>query len=259
MNKINDKPEKSEEDSLGDENSNKLNQNQNDKLYKDLLDKIKNTPIVANRLDYYPHAIPLGSFCFAISFILYGFFECKVHNSEDNILYIVFFFFGGLGQLTAGIFEFIKSRTYPATLYITYGLYCLSFFFAIKNKFKCDINNDVGNNNCYFNEEAEKIYFGSWAFIGAPFIIYSLRINIFYTIQNIAIVAFFVLKGIGAGKDSEALTKITPGILELIAGFSSLYICYGQILNKNFGTTILPFIPLKKDNDVDDFVIKKDE
>jgi len=128
MNNIQNISEKSEEDSQQDDDSNKLAQDPENKLYKDLLNKIKNEPIIVNRLDYYPNSIPLGSFCFAVSFILYGFYETKIQKNEDNFLYIVIFFFGGIGQITAGIFESIKARTYPALLYIIYGLYFLSFF-----------------------------------------------------------------------------------------------------------------------------------
>ena len=245
MNNIKNIPEKSEEDSQVDDGVNKLNPNLENNLYKDLLNKIKNSPVIVNRLDYYPNSIPLGSFCFAVSFILYGFYESKVHESEDNFLYIVIFFFGGIGQLTAGIFEFIKSRTFPATLYITYGLYFLSFFYG--NKY-----------NSKFTKDAQKVFFGSWAFLSAPLIVYSLRTNIFFLIQNVAAVAFFVIKCIGICGDYSKLKGTVSGILELVAGFSSLYICYGQILNEHFGTTVLPSVPLKQDNEIDEFIIKRE-
>jgi succinate-acetate transporter protein len=246
MNNIKNISEKSEEDSQIDDNINELNPNIENKLYKDLLNKIKNSPVIVNRLDYYPNSIPLGSFCFAVSFILYGFYETKVHESKDNFLFIVIFLFGGIGQLTAGIFEFIKSRTFPATLYITYGLYFLSFFYGNKNS------------QSYFTEDAQKIYFSSWAVLAAPLIVYSIRTNIFFLIQNVASVAFFVIKCIGLCVDSSTLLGIVSGILELVAGFCSLYICYGQILNEHFGITILPSIPLKKDNEIDEFIIKRE-
>ena len=126
-NNINDIPEKSNEDSKVERNIEDLNNNE-DNIYNDFLRKIKASPVIANRLDYYPNSIPLGSFCFGVSFVLFGFYECKIHKEKDNLLYIVILLFGCIGQLTAGIFEFIKSRVYPATLYITYGLYCLSFY-----------------------------------------------------------------------------------------------------------------------------------
>ena len=247
MNEIKNNLAKSDDDIQRDDNITKLNQESDDKLYKDFLNKIKTTHVLVYRSDYYPNSIPLGSFCFAVSFILYGFFESKVHEDVDNFLYLVIFLFGGIGQITAGIFEFIKARTYPASLYILYGIYFLSFFYGKKY------------NEDFFEKDAQKIFFGSWAFLGAPFIIYSIKINIFYLIQNIIIVAFFVVKCIGICKNSDKLKETVSGILELVAGFCSLYICFGQILNKHFETTILPSIPLKKDNDIDDFVIKREE
>ena len=82
MNNIKNISEKSEEDSQIDDNINELNPNIENKLYKDLLNKIKNSPVIVNRLDYYPNSIPLGSFCFAVSFILYG-FRCEAESYKE--------------------------------------------------------------------------------------------------------------------------------------------------------------------------------
>ena len=95
-NNINDIPEKSNEDSKVERNIEDLNNNK-DNIYNDFLRKIKASPVIANRLDYYPNSIPLGSFCFGVSFILFGFYECKIHKEKDNLLYIVILLFGGMG------------------------------------------------------------------------------------------------------------------------------------------------------------------
>ena len=243
MNRIS---EKSCEDSQ-ERNNNKLDGNDENQLYNDLLKKFQSTQVVANGSDYYPNAIPLGAFCLGVSLLLYGFKECIIHEVEDIFLYIVIFFFGGIGQLTAGIFEFIKNRIYPATLYITYGLYFLSLY--VVEKYTNGKSDDK-------KEDILKIYFGSWAFLSAPIIILSVKINLFYLIQNAASVAFFVIKCIGWCGNSDPLKEIVSGILESVAGVVSLYICYGQILNNNFGSTLLPTIPFKNDNDIDNFPVK---
>jgi len=235
MNNISEKPD---EDFQSNDNEKNISSKGENELYNELIKKFETTQVIAHNTDHTANSIPLGSFCFAVSFILYGFYECKVHKDEDNILYMVILFFGGIGQLTAGIFEILKSRTYPATLYITYSLYFLSFYFAKKN----DIFNKA---------DVSKIYFGTWIFLGAPLILLSLRINLFFLIQNISAVAFFVIKTIGYCCDSGPLKGVISGILELVAGFSSIYICFGQILNQHFSGTILPTIPFKKNNEVD--------
>ena len=240
MNNIEHNSEKS-----NDESNQKINITNNDEsqLYQDLIKKLQNNTVIVSGSDYFPNSIPLGAFCFAISFILYGFYECKIHKTEDNFLYIVIFLFGGIGQLTAGVFEFIKSRVYSATLYLTYSLYFLSFF--VVKKYKAE-------------NESLKVFFGSWACLTAPLIILSTRINLFYLIQNAAAMAFFIIKCIGISKDTKALKGVLSGILELVTGFCSLYICYGQILNKQLRHQILPMIPFKKDNDIDEINIKRE-
>ena len=238
MNNINNESEKSGEISQKVEDKNEL-EPQDNQLLSDFLNRIKNTPAIINRLDYYPNSIPLGSFCFAVSFILYGFHEAKVHKAEDNFLYLIIFLFGGIGQLTAGIFEFIKSRTFPTVVYLLYGLYFISFFFCVYYQ------------DNYFNQDCKKIFFGTWAGLSFPLLIGSFRTNIIYVLQNFSICAFFIIRCIGECKGWDVLNTTVSGILELVTGFSSLYLCFSQVLNEHFRCTIFPAFPLQKDNEID--------
>ena len=85
-NDLNHISEKSGEDSQ--DRNNKLDENNENQLYNDLLRKFKSTQVVANGSDYYPNAIPLGAFCLGVSFLLYGFKECGIHKAEDDFLYV---------------------------------------------------------------------------------------------------------------------------------------------------------------------------
>ena len=114
------------------ENENDLNDNIiKDKKMQHIIKKLEHTPFIVNRLDYYGNSIPLGAFCFVISFILIGFIECGIFNKYDTFTFSVILLFGGIGQITSGIFEYIKSRTYPTTIYLLYGLYFICFFFYV--------------------------------------------------------------------------------------------------------------------------------
>ena len=210
------------------------------------LNKLEHSSLLVNRLDYYGNSIPLGAFCFAVSFILIGFSDSRIKEFKelDKFTYLVLLFFGGIGQITAGIFEYIKSRTFPTVVYILYGLYFLTFFF--------------GENNYIFlkkeNKEKKdclKIFYGTWAGLTLPLLFASFQTNIFYIIQNIAALAFFIIRCIGVCKNSDTLNEIVSGILELIAGFCSLYICFSQVLNEHFRCTILPTFPINKENEID--------
>lgn len=220
-------------------NENKQDNSENKADY--ILSKIQHTNLVVNQLDYYANSIPLGSFCFAISFILNGLFECKIHKKDDQLLYLTIFIFGGVGQITTGILEYIKSRTFPSALYLTYGLFFLSYFFAKLY------------DETIFTDKNQGIFYGSWACLSFPIYIGSFKTNIFLSIQNLATIGFFVIKCIGVCSKLDVLKGIVAGILELVAGFSSLYICFGQILNEHFRFQLFPSIPFMKENNIDNY------
>ena len=140
-----------------------ISKSQNIDYLDDIFDKLQNVPFEINRLDYYGNSIPLGAFCFAVSFILYGFYESKIISKVDKFTYSILFLFGGIGQITAGVFEYIKSRTFPTVLYLLYGIYFITFF--LFNYYK-DEN--------VLNKDSKKVYFGSWAFLSFPVVFSSM-------------------------------------------------------------------------------------
>ena len=80
-------------------------------------------------MDYYANPSPLGSLCFALAFIIYGFYRCKVYRINDTFLQSgILLLFGGIGQCTAGFLEWCKGRSFPIALYLIYGFYCLSHY-----------------------------------------------------------------------------------------------------------------------------------
>ena len=134
-----------------------------------LLTKLQSTPLIVNRLDYYGNSIPLGAFCFAIPFILFGFYESGVLDKPDSFTFAIILLFGGVGQITAGVFEYIKSRTFPTIVYLVYGLFFVSFFLSYY------YNTDV-----FEKVDCKKIFYGTWAGLSFPLVIGSLQTNVIY-------------------------------------------------------------------------------
>lgn len=206
-----------------------------------------------NRLDYYSNTIPLGAFCNAIAFILYGFEQCHVFHNQNNFLEGVLLIFGGFGQITTGLLEFIKARAFPSSLYFTYGFFCLSLYFIRIKLFDLDkANADMS------------AFYGAWMIISIPITISSIKINFFYILHTFLTTAFFVIEVIGEGFDEIKLRENTGGIILSIAGFISLYIFLTQIINESMKFPLLPAIPIKPNNEVDitqdyrgDFVTSK--
>ena len=207
----------------------------------EFINKIENYPIIVNRLDYYGNTIPLGAFCFAVPFILYGFSDCDILGKPDTFTFLVLLLFGGLGQITAGIFEYIKSRTFPTACYLLYGLYFISFFLG-DFYYKTDVLEKT---------ECKKIFYGTWAGLSFPILIASIKTNVIYFLQNLVVCGFFVIRCIGECRKWDKLNGIVSGILELVTGFLSLYLCFSQVINEHFRLTILPTFPINKDNEID--------
>ena len=218
------------------------------KYIKRIMLNFGNTIIIVNRLDYYGHSIPLGAFCNAISFILYGFQRCYLF-SNDTFLWGVILLFGGAGQITSGLLEFLKGRAYPALLYIIYGLYCLSHYAIYISPFKFKNYEIYGIN---YDPVSLAFFYGICFIISIPLVFCSLNINIFFLLQTFFTMVFFFFRFIGELKEDEPSIKhIIAGICEVIAGFISFYICINQLINEQFRRQFLPSFPLSIGNEID--------
>ena len=207
---------------------------------KQLVGSLGFSLIDVNRLDYFSNTIPLGAFCNAVTFIIYGFNLCQVLDNKNNFLEGVLLIFGGLGQITTGILEFIKARTFPSFVYFTYGVFCLSLFFIQTKIFDLDsANSDMS------------AFYGAWMVISIPITISSIKVNFFYILQTFLTTAFFVLEVIGEGFDEKKVKENTGGIILTISGFISFYIFLTQIINEAVKFPLLPAVPIKPDNEVD--------
>ena len=208
------------------------------------------TGIIVNRLDYYANAIPLGAFCNSIAFILYGFQRCGVFKTYDTFLWGVVLLFGGIGQITAGLFEFLKGRSFPTTLYLTYGFYCLTHFTAYFIPLKFKDYGIIGINN---EKNSLALFFGAWFIISLPIVICSIKTNLLFLIQSACTVLFFFFRWVGEVADNKgySLRFLVAGIFQVIAGFISLYICISQLINEQARKTLLPTIPFNPENEID--------
>jgi len=207
---------------------------------KQLVGSLGFSLIDVNRLDYFSNTIPLGAFCNAVTFIIYGFNLCHVLDNKNNFLEGVLLIFGGLGQITTGILEFIKARAFPSFVYFTYGVFCLSLLFIQTKIFALDsANSDMS------------AFYGAWMVISIPITISSIKVNFFYILQTFLTTAFFVLEVIGEGFDEKKVKENTGGIILTISGFISFYIFLTQIINEAVKFPLLPAVPIKPDNEVD--------
>ena len=218
---------------------------------KRLFNKFGTDVLTWNQLDYYANAIPLGSFCYAIAFIIYGFFRCKVYRVNDTFLWSVILLFGGIGQVTAGFLEWCKGRAFPTALYLTYGFYCLSHYsyYIIPPWFRINNNMSMLYN---FTEDSICAFYSAWVVISFGILLASIRTNFLLVAQCLTAFAFFLLRAVGEGCGSLGTKRNAAGILQSISGFFSLLVCFSQLINnETFHRPCFPTCPLSPYNEID--------
>ena len=216
-----------------------------------LLDTFGRDTLVFNQLDYYANAIPLGSFCYAIAFIIYGFYRCKIYKVNDSFLWSVILLFGGIGQCTAGFLEWCKGRSFTTALYLTYGFYCLSHYalYILPEWFIINQNKTMLYN---FTEDSICAFYSAWVVLSFGILMASVRTNLLFILQCLTAFAFFLLRAIGEGFSSLATKRHAAGILQAISGFFSLLICMSQLINnEGFHRPVFPTCPMSPYNEVD--------
>jgi succinate-acetate transporter protein len=209
--------------------------------------------ITCRRVDTFGNAIPLGSFCYAIAFIIYGFYRCKIYRVNDTFLWSIILLFGGIGQCTAGFLEYCRGRSFPSALYLSFGFYCLSHYawYTIPSWFDLNENRSLLYS---YSENSICAFYSAWLVIVFGLCLASARTNVLYILQCLTAFAFFLLRAIGEGMGSLGCKRNAAGILQAISGFFSLLICMSQILNnETFYRGVFPTCPLSQYNDIDDY------
>ena len=214
-------------------------------------DKLAHDMLVCNRLDFYGNAIPLGSFCFAIKFIVYGFWRCKVYCVNDTFLWAVVLLFGGVGQLTAGFMEYIKGRIFPTVVYTTFGFYCISHYglYVIPEWFGLTQNMSMFYN---YTTDSLAAFYGLWIVLTFGIMMTASKVNVLYMVQIMALLMAFLFRCLGEAMGSEGTKRTASGIFLVISGFFSLFMFASQMLNnETFYYQVFPCCPLNLFNDID--------
>lgn len=213
----------------------------------ELFSHLDNVTLKIKPQDTYANAIPIGSISFGMNMILFGLCLCKAYEL-NSLVVTELLLVGGVGQITAGIFEFIKGRSYVTSVYITYGFYCLTHMSIIAIK---EYEWVVPEDEMKLNESLAAYYF-FWMLISISMIICSFKSNLFFTIKTATITVMYLLLIIGYGCPSDGARK-AGGAFGIISGVAGIYIGVGQMVNEGFNKDIFPMIPYVSNNGIDIF------
>ena len=174
---------------------------------------------------------PLGLLGFGMTTVL-----LNLHNAGFLPLSIVIvamgIAMGGLAQIIAGIFELKNGNTFAGTAFTAYGLFWWSLVLIWVNPFTA-----AGI------EAASKVAVGwyllLWGIFTGFMFIGTLTHNRITQIVFGSLTVLFLLLALGDFTGNHTIT-IVAGFEGIFCGLSAIYSAVGQIVNGEYGKTILP-------------------
>lgn len=172
---------------------------------------------------------PLGLLGFGMTTLL-----LNLHNAAIIPLSIVIvamgFALGGAAQIIAGIMEFKKNNLFGATAFTVYGFFWWSLILIWINPFGSIQQAD---------EISMGFYLLIWGIFTLAMFIGTLKHNRSTQVVFSTLTLLFFLLAIGDFTASSTITLIA-GWVGIGCGASAIYASLAQIINNEYGKTILP-------------------
>lgn len=172
---------------------------------------------------------PLGLLGFGMTTLL-----LNLHNANIIPLSIVIvamgFALGGAAQIIAGIMEFKKNNVFGATAFTSYGFFWWSLIVIWINPFK---------GIAVADDKSMGFYLLLWGIYTLMMYIGTLKHNRATQVVFLTLTILFALLSIGDFTGIHFI-KITAGWVGIVCGISAIYTSLAQVLNNEYGKTVLP-------------------
>jgi succinate-acetate transporter protein len=142
-------------------------------------------------------------------------------------------FYGGLAQLLAGMWEFVKGNTFGAVAFSSFGAFWLSFWYLANHLPKAPAS-DVGH--------ALGTYLLIWTIFTAYMLVASIRTSGAIMAVFLFLTLTFLFLSIGAYSASAGMTKF-GGWLGLITAVLAWYASFAGVFNSTAKRSVMPTFP----------------
>ena len=171
---------------------------------------------------------PLGLLGFGMTTIL-----LNLHNAGIIPLSVVIvamgFAMGGAAQIVAGIMEFKKNNLFGATAFTAYGFFWWSLIFIWCNPF----------DNTAADAQSMGYYLLLWGIFTGFMSVGTLKHNRATQIVFFSLTALFLLLALSDFTASHAIHNFA-GYVGIFCGSAAIYTSAAQIINNEYGKTIMP-------------------
>jgi uncharacterized protein len=187
---------------------------------------------------------PLGLMGFGMTTFILSLVNAGVLKGVGDIRIVIglAFFYGGLAQLLAGMWEFRNGNTFGATAFSSFGAFWLSYVALLIPGFGVTFGLATGPSNV-----AVGWYLIGWAIITGLLTLGTFRLNGALVAVFVLLFITFVLLAIGAWSNTAAGNGITAigGWVGLLTALAAAYTALAGILRGVSGGKIaLPIYPM---------------
>lgn len=173
---------------------------------------------------------PLGLMGFGMTTIL-----LNIHNAGFfpvmTAIVAMGIFYGGIAQIIAGIFEFRKNNTFGMTAFISYGF----FWLTLVSIWYLPVSAVTAPTNSVFLG----IYLALWGIFTLFMFFGALKTNRGLQFVFGSLTILFALLAIGNICGNKFILQLA-GFEGIICGASAIYLAMAEVLNEQFGRTVLP-------------------
>jgi succinate-acetate transporter protein len=176
---------------------------------------------------------PLGLAGFALTTFMLSAFNSGMLPKTAEVAFLgVALFYGGIAQLLAGMWEFVKGNTFGALAFSSYGAFWMSLWYLIAHSglSKADAPKGVG------------IFLLAWTIFTLYMVVVTARISGLLFMLFAVLLATFACLTVGSFAAAPSITHI-GGYLGLVTAFVAWYASFAGVLNGTAKRVVLPTWP----------------
>ncbi|HEX3337456.1 MAG TPA: acetate uptake transporter [Jatrophihabitans sp.] len=177
---------------------------------------------------------PLGLAAFALTTLVLSVFNAKLIGSGETVVLGLALAYGGVAQLLAGMWEFVKGNTFGAVAFSSYGAFWLSFWYLLNH-----LPTDAAGRDL---DHGLGVYLLGWGIFTLYMFIASIRVSGAVMAVLAALTLTFFALSIGNFITSDGWTKF-GGWLGIVTAILAWYASFAAVTNFTFKRTVLPTYP----------------
>jgi succinate-acetate transporter protein len=171
------------------------------------------------------------------TFLLSGYNAGFIHSGEWFFLGMAFFY-GGLAQFMAGMWEFKRNNTFGATAFTSYGAFWIGYAIIVTL--------ELTTKTPFIGDDGVAWFLLFWGIFTTYMFIASLRVSVAVAVVFLLLaLTFYALWG-GAGlrEGPNNGWTLIGGWLGLFTAGAAWYTSFAGVVNLTFGRVIIPTWPL---------------